>query len=338
MSVQSDPQDRLKSPALIEMEGEADPAGALPLPDIGEAEGRAMEALSRLATRRSSALGRFAAWVFGSLFTLVISVAAWNFVTGLFATNEWLGWVALGLTVTAGALAVIWALGEALAFLRLSRIDHLRSAAVHAADTGDLKGARAVLRGVEALYAGRDDLAWGRARLKERQGEVMDADALLRLAEVELIAPLDARARMEIEGAARQVATITAFVPLALADLATALVANLRMIRRIAEIYGGRAGNFGSWRLLKRVFISLVAAGAVALTDDLIGSVAGGGILSKLSRRFGEGVVNGALTARVGLAAMELCRPLPFAALDKPGTSATISRALAGIVNRGGGV
>ena len=79
-----------------------DSPGALPLPDIGEAEGRAMEALSRLATRRSSALGRFAAWVFGSLFTLVISVAAWNFVTGLFATNEWLGWVALGLTVTAG--------------------------------------------------------------------------------------------------------------------------------------------------------------------------------------------------------------------------------------------
>ena len=74
----------------------------------------------------------------------------------------------------------------------------------------------------------------------------------------------------------------------------------------------------------------------MALTDDLIGSVAGGGILSKLSRRFGEGVVNGALTARVGLAAMELCRPLPFAALEKPGTSATISRALAGIVNRGG--
>ena len=326
MNGQSDPAEGLKRPALIEVEGEADPAGALPLPDLGEAEGRAMEALSRLATRRQSALGRFALWVFGSLFSLVLSVAAWNFVTGLFASNEWLGW-----------LAVIWALGEALAFARLARIDHLRSEARHAADTGDLKAARAVLRRIEALYAGRDDLAWGRARLKERQGEVMDADALLRLAEVELIAPLDARARGEIEAAARQVATITAFVPLALADLATALVANLRMIRRIAEIYGGRAGNFGSWRLLKRVFVSLVAAGAVALTDDLIGSVAGGGILSKLSRRFGEGVVNGALTARVGLAAMELCRPLPFAALEKPGTSVTISRALAGIVNRGGG-
>jgi hypothetical protein len=52
----------------------------------------------------------------------------------------------------------------------------------------------------------------------------------------------------------------------------------------------------------------------VAVGDDLIGSVAGGSVLSRVSRRFGEGVVNGALTARVGVAAMEVCRPLPFGA------------------------
>ena len=42
------------------------------------------------------------------------------------------------------------------------------------------------------------------------------------------------------------------------------------------------------------------ATGAVAAGDDLIHTVAGGGVLAKVSRRFGEGVVNGALTARVG--------------------------------------
>ena len=162
----------------------------------------------------------------------------------------------------------------------------------------------------------------------------MDADGLLALAEAEVLAPLDAMARAEVEAAARQVATVTALIPLALADVATALVSNLRMIRRVAEIYGGRSGSLGSWRLLRRVFLSLVATGAVALTDDLIGSFAGGGILSKLSRRFGEGVVNGALTARVGLAAMDICRPMPFVALPRPGVSATISRALAGLFGR----
>ena len=85
---------------------------------------------------------------------------------------------------------------------------------------------------------------------------------------------------------------------------------------------------------LRRVVAALLGAGAIALADDLIGSVTSGGILSKLSRRFGEGVVNGALTARVGLAAMELSRPLPFHALPKPGTSATTTRALAGLFGR----
>ena len=78
----------------------------------------------------------------------------------------------------------------------------------------------------------------------------------------------------------------------------------------------------------------LVATGAVAVGDDMIHSVAGGGLLSKLSRRFGEGVINGALTARVGVAAMEVCRPLPFVAVARPSVSALVRRALAGLFGR----
>ena len=46
---------------------------------------------------------------------------------------------------------------------------------------------------------------------------------------------------------------------------------------------------------------ALFVAVGVAL---LIGTLAGGGALAQLSRRFGEGLVNGALTARVGVAAI----------------------------------
>jgi putative membrane protein len=171
--------------------------------------------------------------------------------------------------------------------------------------------------------------------MEERAAQAMDADTLLHLAEGELMASLDQAARREIESAARQVATVTALVPLALADVVAALAANLRMIRRIAEIYGGRAGTFGGWRLTRTVFTHLLATGAVAVGDDLIHSVAGGGVLSKLSRRFGEGIINGALTARVGVAAIEVCRPLPFAALPRPKVSNLLSRGLAGLFGFG---
>lgn len=325
---------RPPKPFLEEMAEAVDPSLAPPVPDALP-EGQAMLAVAALSQKKSSALGRFAWWAFSALFTFALSVAAYDFVTGLLARNVVLGWAAFALVVVAVAAGLLLALREWGAFLRLGRLDGLRARAVEARATSDLKEARRVVAGLVSLYGARGDTAWGRARLAEREAEVMDADALLALAERELLTTLDAEARLVIEAAARQVATVTALVPLALADVATAAVANLRMIRRIAEIYGGRSGSFGSLKLLRRVFGSLVAAGALALTDDMIGSVAGGGVLSKMSRRFGEGVVNGALTARVGVAAMELCRPMPFVALERPAVSSLVSRALTGLVSRG---
>jgi putative membrane protein len=324
---------RPPKPFLDELAEAADPASAPPVLETLP-EGQAIQAVAALATRRGSALTRFALWAFSALFSFAISVAAYDFVTGMMARNVILGWIAFGLVAVAGLAGLVMALREWGAYLRLRRLDGLRERALAARTAADVTAARQVVASVTALYAARGETAWGRARLAEREAEVMDADALLALAERELLTPLDAEARLVIEGAARQVATVTALVPLALADVATAAVANLRMIRRIAEIYGGRSGSFGSLKLLRRVFGSLVAAGALALTDDMIGSVAGGGVLSKLSRRFGEGVVNGALTARVGVAAMELCRPLPFAALERPAVSSLVSRALTGLVAR----
>ncbi|MGB3313944.1 MAG: TIGR01620 family protein [Albidovulum sp.] len=324
-----------KGPLLIEMEAPASegPDRAPPVPDVVPApgEGRAMQAVIGLGARRRSRLGRFFWGSATALLGFVISVAAWRFVEGLLAANPVLGWIAailVGLVVLA---ALLIALHEWAAYARLARLDRVHAAAVVAAGSGDLTAAGRVVDGLAAFYAKREDTAWGRARLAERRGDVFDADALLALAETELMTPMDRAARAEIEAAARQVAMVTAIVPLALADVAAALIANLRMIRRIAEIYGGRAGAFGSWRLLRTVLTHLVATGAVAVGDDLIQSVAGGGLLSKLSRRFGEGVINGALTARVGVAAIEVCRPLPFVTLPKPRVTNLVSRGLAGL-------
>ena len=322
-------------PFVLEVEDEADPAAAPPVPEALP-EGRAVLAAARVASARPSGVWRFALWAFGTLITFWLSVSAWTFVTTLLAENPVLGGVAFTLVALAVLAAVALAFREWAAFARLARLDSFRHQAAEALAKADLALARRVVANLTRLYAARPDTAWGRARLAERKDEVMDADATLALAETALLAPLDARAVAEVEAAAARVALVTALVPMALADVAAALYSNLRMIRRIAEIYGGRSGSFGSLGLLRRVFSSLIATGAVALTDDLIGSVAGGGILSKLSRRFGEGVVNAALTARIGIAAMELCRPLPFTVQARPGVSALTSRALAGLIPKRG--
>lgn len=324
-----------KGPVLFDVDDAPDvtPATAPPVPEPGVPETTpAMQTLATLAAGKPSRLARWFWSLLVALVGFVASVAAWDFVTGLIERNPVLGAIALGLVALFLCVLLLIAGKELLALGRLKRMDEMRKRAQTALAGGDLKAAKAVSTRLVKLYAARPDLSEGRERVMTRLDDVFDADAALGLAEQDLLAPLDAQARMQVEAAARQVATVTAIVPLALADLFTALTANLRMIRQVAEIYGGRSGTLGSWRLTRAVLTHLVATGAVAVGDDLISSVAGGGVLSKLSRRFGEGIINGALTARVGVAAMDVCRPLPFVTQTRPSVSALVARALAGII------
>jgi putative membrane protein len=331
-----------RGPVLIELESgpEQGPDQVPPVPDMdGAAEhpqGRAMQRMAHLVARPPSRLAR---WFWGLLLSLlgvVLSVAAWDFATGLIQRAPLLGYLvtAIGAALLVVLLAI--ALREAAAFARLGRIDKLNHDARAALASDDLAAAKDVTGRLVALYSNRPSLEWGRARLAEQQADQFDVSGLLGLAETELLVPLDAAARREVEAAARQVAAVTALVPIALADVVAALTSNLRMIRRIAEIYGGRAGTLGSWRLARAVLTHLVATGAVAIGDDMIGSLAGGGLLSKLSRRFGEGVVNGALTARVGMAAIEVCRPLPYIQQRRPSVTGVVRQALTGLFGQGG--
>jgi len=325
-----------KSAVLIEIEDDASPLPGPdqvpPVPDLVEMPtGTAMQAAVGLAARPRSPLGRVFWSAFLGFILFAAGIAATNFVTALLDTSPVLGWTALALLGVAVATGLLIAFREWLGYLRLARLDGLRREAEIALSTGSLENARKVAGRLTTLYATRPELAVARTTVKDRASEAFEAEAVFDVAEAHLLAPLDTRAEAEITAAARQVAMVTALVPLAFADVIAALTANIRMIRRIADIYGGRSGTLGGWRLTRTVLTHLVATGAVAVGDDLIGSMAGGGILSKVSRRFGEGVVNGALTARVGVAAMEVCRPLPFSQRRRPSVTVLVKRALTGL-------
>ncbi len=62
----------------------------------------------------------------------------------------------------------------------------------------------------------------------------------------------------------------------------------------------------------------LAVTGGMAAGEGFIDQIVGHGLAAKLSARLGEGVINGILTARIGLAAIAVCRPLPFAERNAP--------------------
>lgn len=325
-----------RGPVLIDLDDQtaAAPAAAPVVLDMPH-QNAAMVQVATTAARKPSRLARWFWSVLLALTGFIVSLAAWDYVNGLTARSSVLGAVAVSLLGIFCLILLVIDLRE------LAAIARLRDCAGWLGLTTPLgrrwlttiwPGRRAWSHCLTGwLYRDRDDMTWARDRLAEQVRDPVDADTVLGLVETTLLAPLDAAAQREVEVAARQVATVTAIVPLALADVFAALTSNLRMIRRIAEIYGGRSGLFGSWHLTRTVLMHLVATGVVALGDDLIGSIAGGGVLSKVSRRFGEGVINSALTARLGVVAIEVCRPLPFATVKRPSVTALVKRSLTGL-------
>jgi putative membrane protein len=175
------------------------------------------------------------------------------------------------------------------------------------------------------FVAARPETAAGRRTLEETRGEVIDGADLVRLAETELLAPLDERARQLTLDAAKRVSLVTAVSPRALVDIAYVAFEAARLIRRISELYGARPGTLGFLRLARNVIAHLAITGALAAGDEFVHQIVGQGLAARLSARLGEGIVNGMMTARIGIAAMETSRPLPFAAVKRPGLSDFLS-------------
>ncbi len=328
----ADPPQRRKRPVVLDLDETAlppapAPAEAPPPPEPGETPA-AEQALRRAARGGGSWLSRVFWGALGLIVGLAVWLAAVDFLVALEARAPWLGLAGEALLWVLAFLALVWALREAAGIARLRRLDGLRRLALSAAETDSVRPARKLVGQLRALYAERPDMETGLERLERRGAEAVDGPALVELAERALMPPLDAEAERAVARAAQRVAAITAFIPVPAIDVIAVLAQNAGMIRRIAEIYGGRAGWLGSVRLLRAVAQHLLATGAIAATDDMLGPLVGGGLLGSLSRRFGEATVNAALTARVGVAAIEVCRPLPFRTRPAPRTSGLVVSAL----------
>ena len=269
-------------------------------------------------TKRGFGWGRLFWGAVGGLVLLAAGLGVTQLIENLFARSDGLG--VLGLALTSIAIVSFLVIGarEAAGLMRLSTIEHLHARAAGVIASDDRNESRDVLRDLLKIAHQNPHLARARATLTHHAGDIIDGADMIRLAERELMSPLDQQARLLISAAAQRVSLVTAISLRALFDVAFVFAVSLRLIRQLALLYGGRPGTLGLIKLMRQVLAHLAITGGMAASDSIVQQMLGHGLAAKLSQRLGEGFLNGLLTARLGLAAIDLIRPLPFTALPRP--------------------
>lgn len=322
---------RLDDPGVVlAEEGHAAPRGAVvvtPTP----AENADDLAPLPLPPPKTSRWGQLFWTGLGGLVSLGVGLAVTKLVEDLFARADWLGYVGLAFALALALASLAILAREAFGLMRLRTLNHLREQAAEALAKDDRRLAEKVTTELMTIAATSPRLFRARTELSGHLGAIIDGADLIRLTERQLMGPLDAEATQLVSNAAKRVSVVTAVSPRAAVDLIFVLITAIGLVRRLALLYGGRPGALGMVRLFRQVVTHLAVTGGMAAGDSLIQQVVGHGIAAKLSARLGEGVVNGLLTARLGIAAIEVTRPLPFVALPAPALGDVAS----GLISRG---
>jgi putative membrane protein len=245
------------------------------------------------------------------LLSLWAGLTITTLIEDFFARSATLGWLALGVASLAGLAALAIVFREIWALSRLRRIEHIQEISARAINLDEATVATETISAIESIYGNRSDTTWGMKRFRDHNNDIMDPRDRIRLLDRLVIGPLDEESHRIIARRARRVTLLTTVTPAAALDLVFVAAQNLRMLRELAELYGGRPSTLSTLKLARMVVSHLAVTGGLALSDNLIQHVVGKGLLGRLSARFGEGAVNGILTSRIGLAARDVCRPVP---------------------------
>ena len=282
----------------------------------------ATDALAGRVTRALSPQSRWTVPAFlGGIAALVVVALAFDAADLMgrsFAASSALGVLVTGVLAVTVGTALKLALDEMVSIRRLRQIDGLRARADELALTNGHGSALAFAETLSGFYGEREDLA---PALESLHGAVNDAHSdgeVIALIDRQVLSGIDQRAYGLVLRASRDTALATALSPSAALDVAIVLWRNLKLVREVSTLYGARPGQFGAWRLMRRMLENLAVAGVAEGVSHAAADAVGGSLAAAISTRLGQGMINGLLTARIGLAAMNLCRPVAFTADNKP--------------------
>lgn len=260
-------------------------------------------------------------WLVGSLgllLGLMLVVDAYHFIVQQYASSWFIGTLFFGLilAITGAALILTWQAYKNIRALRT--VSALQEEGRQLMETGGYGGATPYISKVVQFYEHRSDI---KARLERFHATVNDSHhdrEVCALFSNHVMKDIDQQASRIVTQRSQETALMVMISQIALLDAVLTLWRNVRMIRDVATLYGGRPSFFGSISLIVNVLQNLIYAGASEVVADGVAEIVGGSVLSVMSAQVAQGLGSGVLTARLGLHAIQICRPLPFTEEEKP--------------------
>jgi putative membrane protein len=331
MSQRPDEREAALRPRVIEAEGSA---RTPPRPDVPrvfatERRGRvvpvepapppALPAVPvRRPRRRLMGLGFAGLTVF---FVGVLTLATGDWIVSLAERNPLLGTLAALFVVAGVGGTALIAWHELASLAKLKSVEAVQRR--FAAET-DAPRTRDAITDLFALLPKTREANAGVATFQARVQLHHSAAEQREILKHAVIRPLDRRAEAAVRKAALRAFGITALSPTALTDALFFLAVSLRMLREVSETYGLRPTAATTVHLLRRLVREAGTLGAIDLVTAGLMQHLGAGAAERISSAAGESLYAAQRMARLGIAVMQLVRPLAFTPEDMPSLTSLV--------------
>ncbi|MBF0447242.1 MAG: TIGR01620 family protein [Magnetococcales bacterium] len=240
------------------------------------------------------------------------------FLQAQFARSQALGWGFGLLSMAVGGALLAVVVAEIKSYRAVQKISILQDQVKKINQRGVYGNGLAFTTKIMAGYRNRTELEPGFRQFQEVMDSNLDDREILALFSEHVFEQVDKKAYDIVVKNASVSALLTAISPMLWLDALLFLWRNIRMIRQIALCYGFRPGFVGTISLVKGVLQGVMLSATTSfLTEEATNSV-GTSVASVLFAKAGQGMANGLLSARVGIQAMQLSRPIPFSAEQRP--------------------
>ncbi len=292
------------------------------LPHVSEYSGIKLEALPLKGIKP----------FFIALLILLVSLLAWEVVSVFLSVLQvhWslaLGYVLLLSVVTGLGLRCVWAYFHDRQNMTL--LQGIQHRAARLLDGHDFGKSSDFVKALEAFYKDKPQAIYFQQCLEQMPDYSNDKEVIEHINRV-FLKPLDEEAQKRISHFTLQTSAAVAISPWAALDMALSLWRSMKMIDHVAQVYGMRPSLSNRYALLKLVVQQLVFVGSSeVIIEPLLQEMGASSLTAVASTRLSQGLGAGIYSAKIGLAAMAVSRPIAFSNEDRPKIKGLIAPAFA---------